>query len=73
MTEVYSFKFITNANDTFPSKESNIKPLKYFPNMYEEDVKKFSQENAIWLKLNVIAFLFLVVSCVFVILYFIGT
>lgn len=68
---LYSFKCITTANDVFPSRDNNIKPLKYFPNMYEEDIKKFNQDNSIWLNVNVIAFLFLVVSGFFVILYFI--
>ncbi|WP_143047414.1 hypothetical protein [Acinetobacter sp. DSM 11652] len=68
---LYSFKLIKKADDIFPSRKKNIKPFKYFPNVYMEDLVSFTENNIIWLRINLTAFVFLFFLGVFIFIYFI--
>lgn len=68
---LHSFKLIKKVDDIFPSRKKNIKPFKYFPNVYMEDLVSFINKNIIWLRINFTAFIFLFFVGIFIFLYFI--
>ena len=67
---LYSINAIKTAKDVFPSKEENIKPLRFLPNTYKEELDVFLSSSRNWIILNFIGFILILIVGIWICIYF---